>query len=82
MVDADGMGRRGGFAYYTGTAIDLLEGPDQTLNYLRKYPHTIVLVKSAQFERDFRSAVAESQFRVLREVRVGSHLYVAIAIAK
>ncbi len=78
MVDEAGTPRRGGFAYYTGTAVDLLQGPDDALDYLRKYPKTIVLVRSTQFERDFQQAMAESTFSVLREIRVGSHLYIVV----
>lgn len=81
MVDEAGVGRRGGFSYYTGTAVDLLDGPDEAIEYLRKYPGTIVLVRSTQFEQDFQAAVAESQFLILREIRVGGHLYIAIALA-
>lgn len=79
MVDAGGFYRRGGFGFYTGTAIDLLDGPGEALDYLRKYPNTIVLVRSTQFERDFQGAEAQSRFKILREIRVGRHLYIAIA---
>jgi len=79
MVDAAGVGRRGGFSYYTGTAVDLLDDAGAATDYLREYPDTIILVRSTQFDRNFQDAVAELQFQVLREVRVGSHLYVAIA---
>lgn len=78
MVDAAGYYRRGGFGFYTGTAIDLLEGPNEALDYLRQYPNTIVLVRSSQFEEDFQEAMSASRFRVLRELRVGSHLYIAL----
>jgi len=79
MVDESGFYRRGGFGFYTGTAIDLLDGPDEALDYFRQYPDTIVLVRSSQFEQDFESAMSASQFRFLRELRVGSHLYIALA---
>jgi len=78
MVDAAGVARRGGFSYYTGTAVDLLEGPDEASEYLKKYPGTIVLVRSTQFERDFEPAGSEQKFRRRGEVQVGSHRYVAI----
>lgn len=81
MVDAAGFYRRGGFGFYTGTAIDLLEGPDEALNFLRQYPNTIVLVRSSQFERDFQNAMSASQFQILRELRVGSHVYIVLSIA-
>jgi len=79
MVDAAGVPRRGGFSYYTGTAVDLLDGPREAIEYLRKYPNTIVLVRSTQYERDFQAVEREAQLRILREIRVGSHLYVAVA---
>lgn len=82
MVDASGFYRRGGFGFYTGTAIDLLDGPSAAIEYLRQYPNTIVLVRSTQFERDFAAFMAEMQLRVLREIRVGSHLYIAVAPAQ
>jgi hypothetical protein len=81
MVDAAGVARRGGFSYYTGTAVDLLEGPEEASDYLEKYPGTIVLVRSTQFERDFAAAGFEQQFRRRGEVQVGSHRYVAIGPA-
>ena len=80
MVDHAGVLRRGGFSYYTGTAVDLLEGPDEAIDYLRKYPKTILLVRSTQFERDFEGGPVESEIRVLRDIRVGSHLYRAVAL--
>jgi len=81
MVDAAGVLRRGGFSYYTGTAVDLLEGPNEAAAYLEKYPGTIVLVRSTQFERDFVPVDYERRFRLRGEVRVGSHLYVAVGPA-
>lgn len=81
MVDIAGTPRRGGFAYYTGTDVDLLEGPKEAVDYFRQYPNTIVLIRASQFERDFQTAELKAQLRVLREVRVGSHLYVAVAPA-
>lgn len=74
-VGAAGVARRGGFSYYTGTAVDLLEGPDEAADYLRKYPNTIVLVRSTQFERDFLTGSDDSDLRLLSDVRVGRHLY-------
>jgi len=79
MVDVAGVGRRGGFSYYTGTAVDLLDGAVEAREYLREYPDTIILVRSTQFDQSFEDAGAEPRFQVLGEVRVGSHLYVAIA---
>lgn len=81
MVDENGFYRRGGFAFYTGTLIDLLEGPDEALEYLRLRPKTIVLVRSTQFERDFQDAMSDSRFRILRELRVGRHVYIVLTIA-
>ena len=81
MVDESGTPRRGGFAYYTGTAVDLLEGPDEALDYLRQYPNTILLIRAHQYESGFRTPEVEAQLRVLREIRVGSHLYVAVGPA-
>lgn len=79
MVDAAGMGRRGGFSYYTGTAVDLLDDAGAATDYLRQYPDTIVLVRATQFDQNFEDAVAESRVEILQEVRVGSHLYIAVA---
>lgn len=79
MVDEAGFYRRGGFGFYTGTVIDLLDGPVEAADYLRQYPDTILLVRDSQFERDFSDAMAASRFRVLRELRVGSHHYIALA---
>jgi len=79
MVDAAGVGRRGGFSYYTGTAVDPLEGPEETVDYLRQYPDTIVLIRAGQYERSFQTPGMETQLRVLRELRVGSHLYIAVS---
>jgi hypothetical protein len=42
MVDYAGVPRRGGFAYYTDTDVDLLEGIDEATDFLRRYPKTIV----------------------------------------
>jgi len=79
MVDVAGVGRRGGFSYYTGTAVDLLDGAVEAREYLREYPETIILVQSRQFDESFEGAGAESRFQIVGEVRVGRHLYVAIA---
>lgn len=78
MVDIAGVPRRGGFSYYTGTAVDLIEGPAEAAAYLQTYPQTIVLVRSNQFEQDFPEFMANSRFTLLRELRVGSHLYVVL----
>jgi 4-amino-4-deoxy-L-arabinose transferase-like glycosyltransferase len=78
MVDRAGVARRGGFSYYTGTAVDLIDGPAEADSYLQTYPQTIVLVRSTQFEQDFAEFMSNSRFRVLRELRVGSHLYVVL----
>jgi hypothetical protein len=78
MVDPYGVLRRGGFAYYTETDVDLLDGFDETKAYLQKYPHTIVLIRDSEFERDFRDRLAEAHLRYLREIRVGSHRYLAV----
>jgi len=79
MVDRAGVMRRGGFSYYTGTAVDLLAGPGEAADYLREFPNTIVLVRSTQFERDFQDGLADSGLRVLPDVRVGRHLYKVLA---
>jgi len=78
MVDEAGVPRRGGFSYYTGTDVDLLDGPDDARAYLERYPDTIILVRSWQFENDFGPAMTDGEFRMLREIRVGSHLYYAL----
>jgi 4-amino-4-deoxy-L-arabinose transferase-like glycosyltransferase len=82
MVDVAGVGRRGGFSYYTGTAVDLLEGPEEVADYLRKYPKTIVLVKANQYEQDFLNGFDHPDFRLLSDVRVGRHLFRVLARVK
>jgi 4-amino-4-deoxy-L-arabinose transferase-like glycosyltransferase len=78
MVDKDGVPRRGGFAYYTRTAVDLLEGPQEAVAYLRQYPKTIILVRSWQYEDDFGPVMETGDLRLIGEVRVGSHLYYVV----
>ena len=78
MVDKFGVGRRGGFAYYTRTAVDLLDGPQDTVDYLREYPRTIVLVRATQFDSDFGPTMQAGDLRLIGEVRVGSHPYVVV----
>ena len=78
MVDRDGIPRRGGFAYYTGTAVDLLDGPQEAVAYLRQYPKTIILVRSWQYEDDFGPVMAAGDLRLIAEVRVGEHLYFVV----
>jgi len=78
MVDVEGIPRRGGFSYYTGTAVDLLDGPDDARAYLEQNPKTIIIVRDRQYDRDFGPAMANGEFRMLREIRVGSHLYYAL----
>jgi len=78
MVDPHGIPRRGGFAYYTQTDVDLLTGFDAAAEYLHKYPDTIILIRDSEFERDFRGRLAEAKLRLLTEIRVGSHLYLAV----
>lgn len=73
--------RRGGFAYYTGTDVDLLAGPEEAISYLQEFRKTMVLVRDIQFERDFQDAMLLSRFQVLRELRVGSHDYIALRSA-
>jgi len=79
MVDPAGVARRGGFSYYTGTAVDLLDGRSAAIEYLRNYPNTIVLVRSTEFDREFQDGLANSGLRLLRDIRVGRHLYRVLA---
>jgi len=81
MVDPQGIPRRGGFAYYTQTEVDLITGFDAAVEYLHKYPDTIILIRDSEFERDFRGRLAAAQLRLLNEIRVGSHVYLAVGPA-
>ncbi|MBT8108477.1 MAG: glycosyltransferase family 39 protein [Gammaproteobacteria bacterium] len=78
MVDEWGVPRRGGFAYYTRTDVDLLDGPPEAVAYLQQYPKTIVLVRSHQFDSDFGPTMEAEALRFIGEVRVGKHLYYVV----
>ena len=78
MVDPAGMGRRGGFAYYTGTMVDLLEGPPDVERFFLEHPDSVVLIKEGSVRRIFASNESAWQERVLRQLRVGSHLYTVV----
>jgi 4-amino-4-deoxy-L-arabinose transferase-like glycosyltransferase len=79
MVDPEGTPRRGGFAYYTGTAIDLLEGYPEAVEYLETYPNTIVMIRNWVFEDEFRNAMPAAPLRQIGEIQVGSHYYFVVA---
>ena len=81
MVDPAGVGRRGGFSYYTGTAVDLLESQRETVDYLHDNPDTVVLVRVDEFEQKFEKSFSAFGLRLLRDIRVGSHLYKVLALS-
>lgn len=78
MVDPNGVGRRGGFSYYTGTMVDLLEGPADVARFFQDHPGSVVLVIKGSAGQIFAGDEAAWQARVLREIRVGSHLYLVV----
>jgi 4-amino-4-deoxy-L-arabinose transferase-like glycosyltransferase len=79
MVDPSGTPRRGGFAYYTDTHVDLLEDFDAAASYFESYPNTIIIVRDSVYEAEFQSVgSAESGMQYLRDIQVGSHVYRAI----
>ena len=75
MVDPYGVARRGGFAYYTGTMVDLLEGPDEVERFFAKHPRSVVLIRDERVDDIFAGNRAGWEARVLRDLRVGTHLY-------
>jgi hypothetical protein len=78
MVDPWGIPRRGGFAYYTGTMVDLLDDADDVRQFFERYPGSVVLIRDEVADRVFAGDEAAWQQRILREIRVGSHVYIAI----
>jgi 4-amino-4-deoxy-L-arabinose transferase-like glycosyltransferase len=75
MVDPYGVARRGGFAYYTGTMVDLLEGPEDVERFFAEHPGSVVLIRDERVDDIFARDRAGWEARVLRDLRVGSHLY-------
>jgi 4-amino-4-deoxy-L-arabinose transferase-like glycosyltransferase len=78
MVDPAGVGRRGGFAYYTGTMVDLLQDTADVEEFFQRYPDSVVLIIEGSVQRIFDSDEAAWRARQLRELRVGSHLYIVV----
>ncbi len=72
-----GVRKRGAFAYYTGAMVDLLDDRAQVESFLRDHPTSLVLVH----EEAIDSIVGDDpdwQARVVRELRAGSHRYLAL----
>jgi 4-amino-4-deoxy-L-arabinose transferase-like glycosyltransferase len=78
MVDPAGKARRGGFSYYTGTMVELLDGPAEVERFFQEHPDSLVLIIEESTDRIFAGNESAWQARILRELRVGSHLYVAV----
>lgn len=78
MVDHAGAMRRGGFSFYTGTMVDLLDGPAEVEAFFLEYPDSVVLVKEQSRQQIFAGNESAWQGRILREIRVGSHLYIVV----
>jgi 4-amino-4-deoxy-L-arabinose transferase-like glycosyltransferase len=79
MVDPSGRGRRGGFSYYTGTMVDLLTGPGEVEQFFHEHPTSVVLIDEDSVEQIFVGDEPAWRARVMREIRVGSHLYVVVS---
>jgi 4-amino-4-deoxy-L-arabinose transferase-like glycosyltransferase len=75
MVDPAGIARRGGFAYYTGTLVDLLEGPREVEQFFEKHPGSVVLIDENSVDDIFAGREAAWENRVMRDIRVGRHVY-------
>lgn len=78
MVDPWGVARRGGFAYYTGTMVDLLDDADDVRQFFERYPGSVVLIRDEVADRVFAGDEAAWQHRILRKIRVGSHVYITV----
>jgi 4-amino-4-deoxy-L-arabinose transferase-like glycosyltransferase len=78
MVDPAGVGRRGGFSYYTGTMVDLLEGPAEVERFFRDHPASVVLIIEGSVDQVFAGNESAWRARTMRELRVGSHLYLVV----
>lgn len=78
MVDPAGLGRRGGFGYYTGTMVDLLDGPADVEHFFQEHPDSLVLIIEESVHQIFAGNENPWQARIMRELRVGSHLYVVV----
>jgi 4-amino-4-deoxy-L-arabinose transferase-like glycosyltransferase len=78
MVDSSGVARRGGFAYYTGTMVDLLESRAEVERFFQEHPGSVVLVAEESADRIFAGKETVWKDRTLRKLRVGSHLYVVV----
>jgi 4-amino-4-deoxy-L-arabinose transferase-like glycosyltransferase len=79
MVDPAGIARRGGFSYYTGTMVDLLDSPAEVERFFEEHPYSLVLIIEDSTDRIFAGNESAWRPRILRELRVGSHLYVVVA---
>ncbi|MGH8195546.1 MAG: ArnT family glycosyltransferase [Woeseiaceae bacterium] len=78
MVDPAGVARRGGFAYYTGTMVDLLDSQPEVEAFFREHPTSVVLVIEGATDRIFAGNENDWQARIMRELRVGRYLYVVV----
>lgn len=78
MVDPAGMGRRGGFSYYTGTMVDLLETTADVDRFFEEYPDSVVLIIENSVAKIFAGNESAWEARTLHEIRVGSHHYTVV----
>lgn len=78
MVDPAGIGRCGGFSYYTGTMVDLLTGPAEVEKFFQEHPNSVVLINEGSVGQIFAGNEYAWRTRVIRELRVGRHLYVVV----
>jgi 4-amino-4-deoxy-L-arabinose transferase-like glycosyltransferase len=78
MVDPAGIARRGGFAYYTGTMVDLLDSPVGVERFFQEHPDSVVLVIEESTDRIFSGNEQTWQARALGELRIGSYVYVVV----
>jgi 4-amino-4-deoxy-L-arabinose transferase-like glycosyltransferase len=78
MVDRAGAMRRGGFAFYTGTLVPLLETTAEVDAFFDENPHSVVLVIEQQRDAIFSGREEEWKARTLREIRVGKHHYTVV----
>jgi hypothetical protein len=58
--------------------VDLLDSPAEVERFFQEHPNSLVLVIEDSTDRIFAGNESAWQSRILRELRVGSHLYVVV----
>jgi hypothetical protein len=58
--------------------IDLLDTPAEVLNFFQEHPTSVVLVIEGSTDRIFTGNEHDWQARIMRELRVGRHLYIVV----